>query len=395
MELLPTTRAKARAFLVAGSVGIILGSALGAAYMGSELAHQIRIGDQAKRLRLIANTQFDKGHFLNLSSLKPVGSASKTMLLTDTKSSNVPSATSEAATDDQNGDLKIDQSAMAIATRFDPSRAPNAYAHDRQSITTAQNLLVLRERNLGRHLTLKSDDADRLPRLKPITLQAAPYIASEAAKSDLDCLTQAVYYEARGEGEAGMRAVAQVILNRVRHPAFPKSICGVVYQGGYRRTGCQFSFACNGAMGGRVENWAWKRSRNVAESALSGFVMRAVGTATHFHTTSVQPDWAGRLNRIATIGTHIFYQFHGRGARLPAQIPSPDRSKDESVILAQPQTASSEALETSDVVTPVAPEAPSTPSTSEAPMIKTAYSTEQGHHEPSTAKSLNGFTANP
>lgn len=129
-------------------------------------------------------------------------------------------------------------------------------------------------------------------------------------------LTQAVYYEARGEGVDGMRAVAQVILNRVRHPAYPKSICGVVYQGAYQRTSCQFSFVCNGAMGAPVESWAWRRAKSVAEAALGGYVMSAVGTSTSFHTTGVKPGWGGTMDKVAQIGSHIFYQFRGRGSRI-------------------------------------------------------------------------------
>lgn len=128
--------------------------------------------------------------------------------------------------------------------------------------------------------------------------------AAQAEARAIECLTTAVYYEARGEGADGMAAVAQVILNRVRHPLFPKSVCGVVYQG------CQFSFVCGGMRGGR--NAAlWSRSREIAEAALSGEVMGRVGTATHFHATRLNPRWPG-LSRVATIGRHVFYAYAGR-----------------------------------------------------------------------------------
>ncbi|HYG27968.1 MAG TPA: cell wall hydrolase, partial [Caulobacteraceae bacterium] len=105
------------------------------------------------------------------------------------------------------------------------------------------------------------------------------------AQSDLDCLTEAVYYEARGEGAAGQAAVAQVVLNRVRHPSFPKSVCAVVYQG------CQFSFACDGSTRRARERGAWNRAREVASKALAGAVAANVGNATHFHTVHVAPQW--------------------------------------------------------------------------------------------------------
>ena len=132
------------------------------------------------------------------------------------------------------------------------------------------------------------------------------------ASRDLDCLTQAAYYEARGEGRDGMRAVTQVVLNRVRHPAFPKSVCGVVFQGAGRRTGCQFSFTCDGSMHGRVNRAAWDRAREIASSALSGAVFSMVGNATHFHTTGVSPGWRNSLVRVGQVGDHLFYRFGGR-----------------------------------------------------------------------------------
>jgi spore germination cell wall hydrolase CwlJ-like protein len=174
-------------------------------------------------------------------------------------------------------------------------------------------------------LILASNIAPASPLADPVT--AAPSVRAAAAmnfkranRSDSDCLTQAVYYEARGEGVEGMRAVAQVILNRVRHPAYPKTICGVVYQGAYQRTSCQFSFVCNGAMGAPVESWAWRRAKTVADAALNGYVMAAVGTSTSFHTTGVRPGWGRTMERVAQIGSHIFYQFRGRGSHIASSL---------------------------------------------------------------------------
>ena len=151
---------------------------------------------------------------------------------------------------------------------------------------------------------------------------AAPFHLAGALESsrELDCLTQAVYFEARGEGSAGQAAVAQVVLNRVRNPAFPKTICGVVYQGAAHRSGCQFSFACDGSMRRGREMIAWDRAQHVAARALSGSVMAAVGNATHFHTVNVRPVWGPNLLRVAQVGLHVFYRF-GRGAP-PAAYPA-------------------------------------------------------------------------
>jgi spore germination cell wall hydrolase CwlJ-like protein len=125
----------------------------------------------------------------------------------------------------------------------------------------------------------------------------------------LDCLTQAVYFEARGETARGQAAVAQVVLNRVKSPAFPKTVCGVVFQGAATH-GCQFSFACDGSMRHELETAAWDRARRIAERALSGVVLADIGKATYFHTTTVQPDWGPQMLRVAQVGLHIFYRFN-------------------------------------------------------------------------------------
>lgn len=130
----------------------------------------------------------------------------------------------------------------------------------------------------------------------------------------LDCLAQAVYYEARSETEDGQRAVAQVVLNRMRHPGYPASVCGVVYQGPMRAGGgCQFTFTCDGSLTVKAAGPSWDRARRIAAEALSGHVMTAVGHATHYHTTAVFPFWAPSLVKSALIGSHIFYRFPGLG----------------------------------------------------------------------------------
>ncbi|MFL6829724.1 MAG: cell wall hydrolase [Sphingomicrobium sp.] len=124
------------------------------------------------------------------------------------------------------------------------------------------------------------------------------------------CLTQAVYYEAGFEPLEGRRAVAQVVLNRLRHPAFPKSVCGVVYQGS--RTGtCQFTFVCDGGLYRAPALGAWRQAEAIARAALDGFVEHSVGEATHYHADYVAPRWAPLLAKVARIGQHIFYRWPG------------------------------------------------------------------------------------
>ena len=134
--------------------------------------------------------------------------------------------------------------------------------------------------------------------------------------SDLDqrrallCMTQAVYYEAGYEPVEGRRAVAQVVLNRMRHPAFPKSVCGVVYQGAGSGV-CQFTFVCDGALYRAPAHDAWLRAEEIARQALAGYVERTVGEATHYHADYVAPRWAPLLAKVAQIGQHIFYRWPG------------------------------------------------------------------------------------
>jgi hypothetical protein len=130
----------------------------------------------------------------------------------------------------------------------------------------------------------------------------------------LDCLAQAIYYEARSESEDGQRAVAQVVVNRIRHPAWPNSVCGVVYQGPLRAGGgCQFTFTCDGSLAVRPQGPGWARARAIAAETLSGRTYAPAGFATHYHTNAVAPSWAPRLALTTVIGAHIFYRLPGAG----------------------------------------------------------------------------------
>ena len=125
------------------------------------------------------------------------------------------------------------------------------------------------------------------------------------------CLTAAIYYEAASEPDGGQRAVAQVVLNRVAHKSYPNTVCGVVYQGSERRTGCQFSFTCDGSLARVPSRLFWERATRVARDALAGYVYAPVGLATHYHTFAVHPYWSPKLVNVANIGAHRFFRFPG------------------------------------------------------------------------------------
>ena len=155
---------------------------------------------------------------------------------------------------------------------------------------------------------------DPNPAARPFRFTGGPDDLARAT----DCLATAVLYEA-GDDTLGERAVAQVVLNRLRHPAFPKTVCGVVFEGQERSTGCQFSFTCDGAL----TRWhpteaSWRRAREVATMALAGTVFRPVGYATHYHTDWVVPYWQSSLDKVVAVHTHLFFRWTGWWGTPPA-----------------------------------------------------------------------------
>jgi len=257
-------RADWRALTAAALAGSSIGLVLGAAYMAGGLARTASDHARATRLAQAASAGF-----------------SETAL--------------------QGAAARMDAGVLRVARRHDPFTVAGAPERDRQSAIFAARL-ERDERASPRDLLLRAS-FDVVP-------PAPAFRMADALDEtrELDCLTQAVYFEARGETPTGQAAVAQVVLNRVRHPAFPKSVCAVVFQGAGHR-GCQFSFACNGSMRQGREGAAWTRARKVASRALAGFVVAEVGSATHFHTTGVSPAWGPSLQRVAQVGLHVFYRF--------------------------------------------------------------------------------------
>ncbi len=128
------------------------------------------------------------------------------------------------------------------------------------------------------------------------------------------CLAAAIYFEARGEETKGQAAVAQVVLNRVKAPAYPSTICGVVYQNKKWRNRCQFSFACDGIRDRTKDKKSYKQAKKIAKSVTRGKTwLKSVGSSTHYHATYVSPKWAKKMKRMTKIGTHIFYRTHKGG----------------------------------------------------------------------------------
>lgn len=174
------------------------------------------------------------------------------------------------------------------------------------SAASGGDIVVLR---LDRaHLT---EAVERRP-ASPVTVvrEVVNRPAYQAYLREKNCLATAVYFEARGESAMGQRAVAEVILSRTRVPGRPKTICGVVYEGSHRRTGCQFSFTCDGIADRVKSAAAWRQANRIATNVMrtGGKVNAVAGGATFYHADYVNPRWASRMIKVAEIGTHIFYR---------------------------------------------------------------------------------------
>lgn len=165
-------------------------------------------------------------------------------------------------------------------------------------------------------LTDSANDGRFVPQIgaKDHAWAASILPASVFSAGEQQCLASGIYFEARGESVKGQAAVAQVILNRVRNPAYPKTICGVVYQNEDWRNRCQFSFACDNIRDRVNSQYHWRVAREVAMAVTAGKIwLPQVGSATHYHAVYVRPNWAKTMEKVGRIGLHVFYRTYGGG----------------------------------------------------------------------------------
>lgn len=139
--------------------------------------------------------------------------------------------------------------------------------------------------------------------LARVNLETTSKLASEQK-----CLAEAIYYEARSESLAGQQAVAEVIANRTHSKFYPGSICGVVYQGSNLKTGCQFTFTCDGSLNRAPRGESWRQAQKIAKTVMLGQNRKMTSSATHYHTVNVLPVWSASLVETKRIGAHIFYR---------------------------------------------------------------------------------------
>ena len=164
--------------------------------------------------------------------------------------------------------------------------------------------------SLGRYASRERDGAAlaALTSFRPEHIKSA-----ERVEDDTSCMAQAIYYESRNESVEGQMAVAEVIANRVKDRRYPDSVCGVVFQGATRTTGCQFTFTCDGAMDRAPRGRHWEQAKTIAAHVMMDLHEQRTGGATHYHATYVDPIWSAGLIKTDRIGAHIFYRFP-RGA---------------------------------------------------------------------------------
>ena len=214
----------------------------------------------------------------------------------------------------------MDPAMLALARRHDP--APRKDYWGRVPGWETYDLATLPTLGFGTAFDMAAREINAFKPFADLPINPMEPFILRASRQDqaqaLRCLSQAIYYEAAREPREGQRAVAQVVLNRVRHPAYPNSVCGVVFQGSARSTGCQFSFTCDGSLTWAPEPGLWRQVEAVAREALEGFVETGVGSATHYHADYVAPYWAPTLVKMTKVGAHIFYRWTGPMGEPPA-----------------------------------------------------------------------------
>ncbi len=183
---------------------------------------------------------------------------------------------------------------------------------DRALVAAMAIIIATASAALGASISYRPSTDKPVPAVT-VAAVPSPVAATDSPQSRLiaehRCLTDVMYYEARGEGASGQKAIAEVVFSRMRNGNYGQSICAVVYEGA-KRTTCQFSFACSGDMDRPKDILAWREAEHLAALILTGEVRlrNSTGGATNFHATSVEPDWAATLQRTTQIGNHVFYR---------------------------------------------------------------------------------------
>ncbi|MBA2587263.1 MAG: cell wall hydrolase [Alphaproteobacteria bacterium] len=183
---------------------------------------------------------------------------------------------------------------------------------DRVLVAAMAIILATASAAIGASMT-SHPSPEKVVALKPAVAVVEAKPATDSVMSQLlaehKCLSEVLYYEARGEGTGGQKAIAEVVFHRMNHGDYGHSICAVVYEG-KERPHCQFSFACNGDMKRAKQPGAWREAEALAAKIMTGQLnlKNATGGALNFHAASVSPDWADTMDKTTQIGNHVFYR---------------------------------------------------------------------------------------
>lgn len=264
---------------------LILAFAAAGHYMGQNaIAHNVEPHAIRERLVAPSTDTLTKGSLLPEAGTFQTVSKSSLMVATDPGSGKVDMIAVQT--------VRIEPAAVNLAEDEDEPKSRLALAPPPEKV---QQVIKLKRVAIAR---------------KPSDKQAQKAIAQRRAQlAEENCLARAVYFEARSESELGQLAVAKVILNRVKDPEYPNTICGVVYQGSGRRNACQFSFACDGLPDDVKSASSWASAKRIARKAIAGDAhVAAISTATNYHADYVKPKWAKSMKRLIKIGRHVFYE---------------------------------------------------------------------------------------
>jgi spore germination cell wall hydrolase CwlJ-like protein len=191
-----------------------------------------------------------------------------------------------------------------------PHHAARSVAAHAAPIETALRTSIDEQPSLAVPAVFRSADTTSALLHNAVAVSSSPviHISLGNLEKERRCLTETIYFEARGESSVGQLAIAEVILNRAMSGRFPASICGVVFQGA-KSNQCQFSFACSSDLTKPRDPVAWRKAQRLAHYVLAGKVRNTiVGSAIYFHATYVTPHWAQDMVEVAKIGQHIFYR---------------------------------------------------------------------------------------
>ncbi len=185
-------------------------------------------------------------------------------------------------------------------------------ANQEQRAESAENKAIVMEQNAA-----AEGDKSLPSRAEIITkpeVQAVDPVGEEPLDDAITCLSRTIYWEARGEGAAGMEAIANVVMNRLGHEGFPNTICGVVRQG-HEQGACQFSWWCDGRSDDAEEEKSYAISKEITRKALNRQLTDRTGGALYFHTRQTTSDWSTGYIKTVKIGDHVFYKPHGGVAK--------------------------------------------------------------------------------